>query len=145
MKSSIDPALEEVAALDIFDANVRVGHSGIHGDLALEAPELIAEMDRFGIRQGLVSHFASEEYDVGEGNRALAECAEAHADRLVPAWAALPDDASIRALAERRPRAVRLSPSVHRHNFSASSWCSGELFDYLQQNSILALIAREDV
>ena len=65
-----------------------LGHSGVHGELALETDDLLKEMDRFGIQRALVSHFAGEEYDVEEGNNLLArECHE----RLVPAWAALPD------------------------------------------------------
>src|SRR5579875_574008 len=45
-KSSIDPAFEEVLSWVVFDANVRVGHAGVHGELALEAPSLINELDR---------------------------------------------------------------------------------------------------
>ncbi len=126
----------------MFDANVRVGRSGVHGDLALEAPELLAEMDRFGIRSALVSHFAAEEYDAEEGNCALAE--HLH-ERFVPAWAALPDPPSIERLAARRPVAVRLLFGVKKHNFSPTAWCAGELFDFLQQNQILAVIAHEDL
>jgi predicted TIM-barrel fold metal-dependent hydrolase len=138
----IEPALREVAEWDLFDANVRVGRSGVHGELALEAPDLLAEMDRFGIRQALVSHFAAQEYDAGEGNRALAGDLS---ERLVPAWAALPDAAFLRQLALRSPRAVRLFFGVKRHNFSWAPWCSGELYDYLQQHSILTLLGCEDL
>ncbi|MGH9354340.1 MAG: hypothetical protein ACRD2G_19600, partial [Terriglobia bacterium] len=135
MRSSIEPALSEVTGWDVFDANVRVGHSGIHGELALEAPELVVEMDRFGIRRALVSHFTAEEYDAEEGNCALACDVREHADRFLPVWAALPDEASVRALATRQPRAVRLFFGVAKHNFSWQPWCSGELFEFLQAHS----------
>ena len=144
-KSSIDPAFEEVLSWDVFDANVRVGHSGVHGELALEAPSLINELDRFGIRQALVSHFAAEEYDAEEGNKALAQDADKFAARLTPAWAALPDSDSIRTLAARQPAAVRLFFGALKHNFSSAPWCAGELFEYLQANAILTLIAREGI
>lgn len=141
--SAIEPALTEVAAWNVFDANVRVGHSGVHGELALEAPELIAEMDRFGIRRALVSHFAAEEYDAEEGNQALA--ALLPNSRFVPAWAALPDRSFIEVLAKCQPVAVRLSFGVHQHNFSPSPWCSGELCEFLQAHSVLVVIERQQI
>lgn len=124
----------------MFDANARVGRSGVHGLLALEAPQFIAEMDRFGIRQALVSHFAAEEYSATEGNRELARDIGQSPHRLVPAWAALPDAESIALLSKRRPAAVRLFAGVHQHNFSPSPWCAGELYEFLQAESVLTLI-----
>jgi predicted TIM-barrel fold metal-dependent hydrolase len=140
--SATEPALREVSEWNVFDGNVRVGPSGVHGELALEASDLLAEMDRFGIREALVSHFAAEEYDPEEGNRALAGSISA---RLEPAWAALPDADFLRQLALRSPRAVRLSFGVKKHNFSWAPWCSGQLYDYLQEHSILTLIVCEDL
>ncbi len=142
-KSGIEPALAEVAAWNVFDANARVGHSGVHGELALGAPELMGEMDRFGIRRALVSHFAAEEYDAEEGNRALA--ALLPNSRFVPAWAALPDADFIEALDKRQPVAVHLFFGVHQHNFSPSSWCSGELYEFLQARSVLVVIERQHI
>ncbi|MGH9469840.1 MAG: amidohydrolase family protein [Terriglobia bacterium] len=144
-ESSIEPALREIAAWKIFDANVRVGRSGMHGQLALEAPELLAEMDRFGIERALVAHFAAEEYDAAEGNRALAGAVREAPGRFEPAWATLPDAASIDALASLRPAAVRLSFGVHQHNFSAARWCSGALFEYLEAHNVLAVVERQAI
>ncbi len=144
-KSGIDPALGEALAWNVFDANARVGHSGVHGELALEAPDLMNELDRFGIQQALVSHFAAEEYDAEEGNKALARDTGEFAARLTPAWAALPDSDSIQRLAARQPAAVRLFFGILKHNFSSVPWCAGELLEYLQANAILTLIAREDI
>jgi predicted TIM-barrel fold metal-dependent hydrolase len=139
---TLAPAFAEVAAWNLCDANVRLGHSGTYGEVALETDDLLEEMDRFGIRQALVSHFAGEEYDAEEGNILLArECQE----RLVPAWAALPDPLFIQKLATRRPLAVRLSYGVKKHNFSWAPWCSGELYEYLQEHSVLTLMLREDI
>jgi hypothetical protein len=140
--SAIDPVFREVATWNVFDANVRLGHSGVYGELALKIDDLLKEMDRFGIRRAVVSHFAGEEYDAEEGNNLLAcECHE----RLVPAWAALPGPLFIQKLATRHPAAVRLSYGVKKHNFSSAPWCSGELYEYLQEHSVLTLMAREDI
>lgn len=139
---TLDPAFREVAAWNVFDANVRLGRSGLHGELVLETDELLKEMDRLGIQRVLVSHFAGEEYDAEEGNNLLAgECQE----RLAPAWAALPDPLFIQKLGARNPQAVRLSYGVKKHNFSWAPWCSGELYEYLEENSVLTLVAREDI
>ena len=62
----------EAADWDLFDVNMRLGSSGIHGELALDTDGLLREMDLFSIRHGLVSHWQSEEYDVVLGNDALA-------------------------------------------------------------------------
>jgi predicted TIM-barrel fold metal-dependent hydrolase len=140
--SPIEPAFSEVSAWELFDANVRMGPSGVHGEIALEATHLLAEMDRFGIKQALVSHFAAEEYDAEEGNRALAR--DLH-PRLVPAWAALPDRGFIEKLWALRPAAVRLSFGANRHNFSSAPWCCGELYESLQERSLLTIMAREDI
>lgn len=141
-ESVIEPYLQEVADWHVFDANAYVGRSGVYGELALSAPELLAEMDRFGISRALVSHFAAAEYDASEGNRALAEVAN---HRLVPCWVSLPDADSIKELEKRRPAAVRLYFGTSRHNFSPAPWCSGELCAFLQARRVLTLIALEDI
>ncbi len=131
-----------MAAWNVFDANARVGRSGVHGEQALEAGDLLAEMDRLGIQRALVSHFASEEYDAGEGNRLLTAQIGA---RLAPAWAALPDRAFFESLNLAPPAAVRLSFGMLKHNFSSSAWCAGELCEFLQAHSTLTVIQREDI
>lgn len=141
-RSVIEPLFEEAAGWDLFDANVRVGPSGVHGELALETAALAAEMDRFAIRNALVSHWAAEEYDAEEGNRALERDL---VPRFTPAWAALPDADGIDALAARRPLAVRLTPGVTAHNYSLARWCAGGLFEYLQARSVLTVLPRPDV
>lgn len=141
-RSVIEPLFEEAASWDLFDANVRVGPSGLHGELALGAAALLEEMDRFAIRNALVSHWTAEEYDADTGNRALERDL---LPRFTPAWAALPGPEAIDALAARRPLAVRITPGVNQHNFPLASWCAGSLFEYLQAQSVIALILRVDV
>jgi predicted TIM-barrel fold metal-dependent hydrolase len=140
--SVIETSLAEVADWDVMDVNVRVGPSGMYGQLALEKDELLAEMNRFGIESAVVSHFTAEEYDAAEGNLSLARDSDV---RFVPAWAALPDGREIEDLAKRNPKAVRLYLASSRHNFSSASWCSSALFEYLQQHSVVTLISREDL
>jgi predicted TIM-barrel fold metal-dependent hydrolase len=40
---------------------------------------------------------------------------------------------------------VRLSYGVKKHNFSSAPWCSGELYEYLEEHSVLTLMVREDI
>ncbi len=140
--SALEPAMSEVASWNVTDANVRLGHSGVYGQLALERPELLAEMDRFGIRNALVSHFAAEEYDISEGNAVMARDLDA---RFIPAWSASPEFSILESLEQRKPKAVRLWFSALRHNFSSAPWSAGELYDYLQQKSILMTVSREEL
>lgn len=138
--STIEPLFQEAADWNLFDANVRVGPSGIQGELALEAADLILEMERFAIRKALVSHWTAEEYDADAGNRALERDLDPH---LTPAWAALPDRKSVDKLEARKPVAVRFTPGINQHNFSFSTWCAGGLFEYLETHSVLTLVARQ--
>src|SRR5690348_3763953 len=121
---------------------MRLGSSGIHGELALNADGLLLEMDRFFIRQGLVSHWECEEYDVVLGNEALAR---EIAPRMIPAWSVLPGTPFLELLAARKPAAVRLTPARQQSNFSLARWCVGDLLDYLQQHEVVTLIASADI
>jgi hypothetical protein len=141
-QSMSEALLQETAAWNLFDANARVGPSGIHGELALEADALIGEMEHFSIREALVSHWTGEEYDATEGNLALERDLR---PQLTPAWAVLPEQQSIDCLAARRPLAVRLTPGVNQHNYSLARWCSGPLFEYLEEHSVVTLIGRTDI
>jgi hypothetical protein len=132
----------EAADWSVFDVNVRLGSSGIHGELALNTAQLMGEMQQFHIRQALVSHWESEEYDAARGNKTLTRELGAN---MVPAWGALPDSKSVEALAKRQPVAVRLTPNVMQHNFSLARWCAGELLEYLQANGVITLVVAADL
>jgi hypothetical protein len=140
--SGFPSVLNEAAGWDLFDVNARLGPSAVHGELALDSAGVLEEMDRFHIREALVSHWTAEEYDAAAGSAALERDL---APRLTPAWAVLPDEESISALEARRPDAVRLTPSTPQHNFAMTRWCAGPLFEYLQENRVLTLIARPDI
>lgn len=139
---STEAALAECKYWDVFDANAYVGHSGTQGDLALEAPQLIEEMDRFAIQRALVSHFAGLEYDAVEGNRALQRDMNA---RFTPAWTVSSERASLDDILAQNARAVRIWPGPLHFNFSSRPWCSGPLFEHLQDNRVLALISRPEI
>lgn len=132
----------EAADWDLFDVNMRLGSSGIHGELALDAGGLLREMDRFFLRRGLVSHWECEEYDVVLGNEALAR---EMGPRMTPAWGVLPGAPFLELLAARKPAAVRLTPARRQSNFSLADWCAGELIDFLQQHAVVTLIAGADI
>jgi hypothetical protein len=139
---SPESLFKDAAGWDLFDVNVRVGPSGVHGELALETADLLSEMDRFYIREVIASHWTAEEYDPSTGNDALAR--DLH-PRITPAWSVLPDAVAIESLEHRKPVAVRMTPGLQQHNFSLAAWCSGSLLDYLQENRILTLISRPDI
>lgn len=143
MPESITESLfREAADWDLFDVNVRLGSSGVNGQLALDTDGLLAEMQQFHIRRALVSHWETEEYDAGLGNEALARELR---PQFVPAWGALPDAKSVEALAARKPVAVRLTPSTGQHNFSLAKWCAGSLLSFLQDNAVITLIVLADL
>ena len=139
---STEAALAECEHWNVFDANTYLGHSGVHGELALEAPQFLREMDRFAIKRALVSHFAGLEYDAIEGNQALERDMN---PRLVPAWTVSSERASIDDIISRAAKAVRVWFGPLQHNFSSKPWCSGLLFEYLQQSRTLVLISRAEI
>jgi hypothetical protein len=139
---SPETLFSEAADWNLFDVNVRVGRSGVYGELALETADLLQEMSLFHIREAVASHWMAEEYDVAAGNDALAR--DLH-PRLTPAWSVLPNTASIESLDGRKPAAVRLTPGRNQHNFATALWCSGPLLEYLQANAVVTLISRPDI
>lgn len=132
----------EAADWNVWDVNVRVGPSGPHGHVGIDAPALLKEMSRFYVQRAVTAHWTGIEYDANVGNEKLAAIDE---ERLIPAWTPLPDVASIEQLAARRPTAVRLMPRNLNHSWTLTPWCAGDLLDYLAHHRIVTLVAREDV
>lgn len=127
----------------LWDINVRVGPSGIHGEVAFETPSaLLEEMDRYFIRTAVAAHQTGVEYDAEMGNRLLSEI---NSPRLIPAWTALPNRESLDTLMRRQPKAVRLTPGTWNHNFPLTRWGAGDLLELLQSHQVLTLVAREDL
>lgn len=132
----------EATDWSVWDVNVRVGPSGPNGHLGMHTPALLAEMSRFFIQKAVAGHWTGLEYDANVGNEKLAAI---HEERLIPAWTPLPDTESISQLVRRKPSAVRLMPRNPNHSWTVTSWCAGELLDYLAQHRIVTLVAREDI
>jgi hypothetical protein len=139
-KYEITSILSEAADWNLFDANVHLGPSGVHGELSVDTSGLLGEMDRYFIKSALVSHWTAEEYDAAVGNDALER--DLH-HRFTPAWSMVPDDDFLQTLSSRSVSAVRLTPT--QHNFSLDTWCAGPMLDFLQQNAIVTLIARSAI
>jgi hypothetical protein len=132
----------EAESWNLWDVNARVGPSGIHGELALEGPALLSEMDRYYIRTAVAAHSTGIEYDAPLGNELLSKL---QGPRLIPAWTAIPDREFVDRLASLQPKVVRLTPGKSNHNFPLSPWGAGELLEFLQAQRVLTLVAREDI
>jgi hypothetical protein len=87
------------------------------------AVELLAEMDRSGIRKALVWHVAQRDASIELGNRLLAEAIAPHRDRLAGVWSILPTStrelpppaAFFRAMPQHNIRALRAFPGPHNY------------------------------
>ena len=99
-------------------------------------------MDRFYLREAVVSHWTGEEYDAACGNDALARALH---PRLLPAWSILPDNDFLKALADRKPSVVRINPAPARHNFSLARWHAGPMCECLEQNQVVTLLSLIDL
>lgn len=132
----------EAAGWNVWDVNARVGPSGPHGQLGMSKKDLLEEMSSFYIQKAVAAHGTGVEYDAAVGNEALAMTVN---ERLIPAWIPLPDRESIEQLARRKPQAVRLMPKNLNHCYPLTTWGAGELFEYLQSNNVVTLVAREDI
>ncbi|HTL51315.1 MAG TPA: amidohydrolase family protein [Planctomycetota bacterium] len=135
---------------DLFDCDAALGRR--HGATALEPhskADLLASMDRCGIRRALVAHHSAWFSEVNLGNRLLTE-ETAASDRLVGCWTAVPDDAGdteriprvLQNMLAAGGRAVRLMPKTMLWNLA--EWCSGKLCTSLQERQIPALIPLEE-
>jgi hypothetical protein len=129
---------------DFFDCNVILGkvHKPGPGGI-LDAPRLLAEMDRYGIRESLVYHvFARRSAPVRGNELCLQEAAAS--PRLHPCWVLLPtatgelpslDELSGR-MKKANVRAVRLFPDSLGQMFSLADVVSGELLSWLEVRRI---------
>jgi hypothetical protein len=78
----------------VFDANIRVGDCHDLPAPCSDRAALLAEMDRCGVKQGLIYHAQTEAISPIDGNDLLESWLDEEA-RLVPQWSILPSDASI--------------------------------------------------
>lgn len=135
---------------DLFDSDAALGRR--HGATALEPfskSDLLASMDRCGIRRALVAHYSAWFSEVNLGNRLLAE-ETAGSDRLVGCWTVVPDDAGdtepigrvLQSMVAAGGRAVRWMPKTMLWNLA--DWCSGRLCAALVERRIPVFIPFEE-
>ncbi|MBI3986521.1 MAG: amidohydrolase family protein [Lentisphaerae bacterium] len=112
----------------MFDINGHFGESALDREFPLHR-DLLAHMDRLGIRRALTWHAAARQFHAPHGNRLLLEtlaASPAAARRLVPAFTIAPVmmdepgalDALGRVVASGRVRALRIFPAALRHRLS---------------------------
>jgi predicted TIM-barrel fold metal-dependent hydrolase len=113
----------------LFDVNCFLGRRAIHTPLPLPTtvPELLAEMDRLGIAEALVTHNMALDGHPWEGNQRLMR-EIAGQPRLHPCWMLLPTTGEMppptRLVAEMRAqgvRAARMCPIQHRYLFTEAN------------------------
>jgi hypothetical protein len=130
--------------LDIFDCNARIGTRAAPPPCHISAvPDLLAEMDRIGIRQALVCHTWAEEWHPIDGNARLLRDL-AGQDRLFPCFVGLPeatgeiDPRELAAMARAMHGAVRIFPLAHE--FRLTPWNMGSLLEALQEQGVPLLV-----
>jgi hypothetical protein len=111
---------------DFFDCNVALGKikTPMPGGV-LDAPRLLSEMDRYGIREALFYHALAKRNAPMRGNALAAEAAQG-CDRLHCCWLLLPPGTDETPPLETLPaamrqagvRAVRMAPDANTHMFS---------------------------
>jgi len=129
---------------DFFDCNVVIGKlkTPMPGGV-LDAPRLLAEMDRYGIHDSLFYHAVAKRNAPWRGND-LAARAAATSDRLHACWFVLPTHCGemppledLEGQMQRADvRAVRIAPDAANHQFSLSKIVCGDLFDWLAKKRI---------
>ena len=138
--------------LDLFDIDITVGTpavplDGSNGFFCSE-DELLSEMDRFRIKQGVIRHVAGKEYSHSFGNSELEKFSS---ERLHKCMTLLPHHTGevesgvrlINELADRNIRFVTLYP--HSHHYNLSSHICGRLLQALAEAGIILLIEKNEV
>ncbi|HOV74021.1 MAG TPA: amidohydrolase family protein [Candidatus Hydrogenedentes bacterium] len=136
-----------------FDCNVTLGKvkPPMPGGV-LDAPKLLAEMDRYGIAESLVYHAMARRNSPARGNALAAEACTA-SERLHPCWMLLPPHTDelppLDRLAEdmraANVRAVRMAPEAGAHQYSLAPVVCGELFAWIERHRYLLLIEQSSI
>ncbi|TFG88932.1 MAG: hypothetical protein E4H17_01535 [Gemmatimonadales bacterium] len=134
-RTSVDPALR------LFDAYTRIGPA-TRPPLypALSPADLLAEMDRCGADEALVSHAGFQISSVQETNRQVAAWC-AGSPRLHPIWSILPPQTGEMELATLLPAMARAGVKVlqarpAQHRYILSRLVCGEMLDALTARHI---------
>lgn len=138
LQALIEQYHSDCARLSFLDANLWIGRSLAPGFAdAVEMTSLSLYLSRYRIAGGIVSHFASKEYDPIWGNEEAM-----HSVAATTLWAGIvvvPEmfetaDAGRAYITEainRRTRLARVFP--HSHHYTLAEWCSGVMLETLQE------------
>jgi hypothetical protein len=131
--------------LKFFDCNVQVGKRKIVNPGSFhETGELLRKMEHYGIQKALCYHSLAEGYRSSIGNGVLMDEIKG-IPNLYPVWVVLPhhtgefpEPAVLKdELKKNGVKAVRIFPSAaNGHNYSMSSWCTGELLSMLEETGV---------
>ena len=103
------------------------------------------EMDKYGIKNAIVTHTASVNYDPATGNEMLFNEIK-YTNRFMGCFVLLADykkkyiDMCIK---ERKMRFARMFPKTH--NFSIKSWCSGIVLKELEERKIPLILLHNEL
>ena len=126
------------ARLGFLDSNLWIGRPRLpEFATGFDLSTLRQRLERYGIRGGVVSHFAAKDYDPTWGNAQLLEAMAgtglwAGVVLLPESLKAGRDD--LQEAISRGARLARLFPATH--NFSLRSWCSGTLLRTLSDHRL---------
>jgi hypothetical protein len=140
--------------LDFFDAYCALGHlsAPVFGQEFATAAGLSAALAEAHISEALVYSPTAYEYDPPTGNALLQADIAGHAN-LHPCWVLLPPATGemppppqlLSLMRQQNVRAVRLSPSPMRNNFSLAAWCAGPLLQALAEAAIPLFLSMTEV
>ncbi len=149
------PSLTEGPSLDFFDCNIGFGRPMNRSTTAHQPPpataaELLAELDRAGIREALVWHAAQRDIGPVDGNSVLADALRGAA-RLHGCWVFLPPqtrelgsvDDYFATAARAGIRAFRAFPNLHRYLFREE--VIGALVARLERSGAPLLVRVDDI
>ncbi len=138
------------AAIQYFDCDVLIGTPKAPiPNVQPGLDDLLAEMERLGIRRALVRHVACDEVGPETGNRLLSEEVRAH-EQLLPVWMLTPDtcpdlgspQALIEHMVAKSVAAAWIKPTGQE--FVLEPWCCGPLLAALQERRVPLMILWDD-
>lgn len=142
-----------MAKLTFFDCNCSVGRVAYPHLLDLSKPQdLIKEMDTAGIEEALVYHNVARHSYPPMGNSMLSNEIR-DMKRLHPVWVLLPHHTGempparelVTEMKAKGIHAARIYPKLNEHSFSIADWCSGDLFEALEEAGIPLILDMETV
>lgn len=129
----------DISAMDFFDCNCMIGkRSDRREGEPWSLDSLLQDMEYYGIKESLVTHALSKDYDPIEGNKELIKTISGH-ENLHPVWAIVPPltpeiPSSKQFISEAEMNGVKGYTAFPKlHNFSLMNWCVGDLLGKIQK------------